>query len=331
MRILCVAFDSAYIFPSNLDRCGSGTMLGDSREDRPVDGGQESLRLCSHRRDDLWKIHENVCHIFACKYFQLLTFASQLNLHISIVKFKDLTVFGAGIPNLLVASQNIELLGLRVSNGKFDFSFCYWLIIIGIFLCPLMWLGSPKNMKWVKVKIIIFEFCFYFNFSCQRALASTSVIICTSVAVLTWASVLKESDDPNIVKVDSFDPFNPPFINLLKAYGIISFQFDIHPMLLTIAVDMQNRREIGRAVFSGLLTTLSLSLITTIIVSGTYGQGITSNVLQSLPKSWELYAIIGLVTVQLCLSNAVGSSALFQHIEDLFKIPRGKRIIDTTI
>lgn len=142
--------------------------------------------------------------------------------------------------------------------------------------------------------------------------------------MLTWASVLKESDDPNIVKTTEFDPFMPPFLNIMKAYGIISFQFDIHPMLLTIAVDMQNRKEIGRAVFGGLLTTLSLSLITTILVNRTYGQSITSNVLQSLPKTWELYAIIGLVTLQLCLSNAVGSSALFQHIEDLFNIPKGE-------
>lgn len=61
----------------------------------------------------------------------------------------DLTIFGAGIPNLLVASQNLELLGLRITNGTFDFSFCYFLIIIGLLLCPVMWLGSPKNMKWV--------------------------------------------------------------------------------------------------------------------------------------------------------------------------------------
>lgn len=62
----------------------------------------------------------------------------------------DLTVFGAGIPNLLVASQNLQLLGLRISEGKFDFSFCYYLLIIGIFLCPVMWLGSPKNMRYLR-------------------------------------------------------------------------------------------------------------------------------------------------------------------------------------
>lgn len=59
----------------------------------------------------------------------------------------DLTVFGSGIPNILVASQNLQLLGLRISDGSFDFSFCYFLLIIGLFLCPIMWLGSPKNMR----------------------------------------------------------------------------------------------------------------------------------------------------------------------------------------
>lgn len=45
------------------------------------------------------------------------------------------------------ASQNLQLLGHRISNGQFYFSFCYWLILIGLFMCPIMWLGSPKNMK----------------------------------------------------------------------------------------------------------------------------------------------------------------------------------------
>lgn len=81
----------------------------------------------------------------------------------------DVTVFGGGVPNLLVgnlikqecpiardtlkkkkkfsAAQNLQLLGNRISSGDFYFSFCYWLILIGLFMCPIMWLGSPKNMK----------------------------------------------------------------------------------------------------------------------------------------------------------------------------------------
>lgn len=153
-----------------------------------------------------------------------------------------------------------------------------------------------------------------------RLLATISVFICTSVAVLTWICIWREAEDKAVIPVEVFDPSNPPILNLLKAYGIISFQFDIHPMLLTIQVDMEDKRKIGRAVFSGLLATCTLSLITTLLVQETYGQGVSANVLESLPKSWTLYLIILLVTLQLCLSSAVGNSALFQHVEDVLNI-----------
>lgn len=44
------------------------------------------------------------------------------------------------------------------------------------------------------------------------------------------------------------------------------------------------------------------------------------NVLENLPKSNSLYFAIMLVTLQLCLSSAVGNSALFQHIEEYLGI-----------
>ncbi|XP_063703827.1 uncharacterized protein LOC134833442 [Culicoides brevitarsis] len=255
-----------------------------------------------------------------------LTFGKKMSYLVTILL--DVTVFGGGIPNLLVASQNLELLGSRITHGAFKFSFCYWLIIIGCLLCPLMWLGSPKNMK---------------------ILASVSVTVCSSVAVLTWLSIF---DDTNIVDntsddlwvggnvtnnatdiweeeiVREYEPFAglsmdpPPAINLLKAYGIIAFQFDIHPMLLTIQVDMKEKRKIGKAVCYGILTTCFLSAMTTLLASYRYGIFTTANVLESLPRSWDLYLIILLVTLQLCLSSAVGSSALFQHIEDLLGASR---------
>lgn len=76
-----------------------------------------------------------------------MAFGEPMKIFVTILL--DLTVFGAGIPNLLVASENLQLLGLRITSGSFDFSFCYYLIIIGMFLCPIMWLGSPKNMRYV--------------------------------------------------------------------------------------------------------------------------------------------------------------------------------------
>jgi solute carrier family 32 (vesicular inhibitory amino acid transporter) len=74
-----------------------------------------------------------------------LTYGPKASIFVTVLL--DITVFGCGIPNLLVASQNLELLGVRLTNGSFDISFCIWLVVIGVLLCPIMWLGSPKNMK----------------------------------------------------------------------------------------------------------------------------------------------------------------------------------------
>lgn len=61
----------------------------------------------------------------------------------------DVSIFANGIPNIVMAAQNLELVGDRISDGHFQFSFCYWAIIVGVCICPLVWLGSPKHMRFV--------------------------------------------------------------------------------------------------------------------------------------------------------------------------------------
>lgn len=50
----------------------------------------------------------------------------------------------------------------------------------------------------------------------------------------------------------------PDLKTLLKVYGMIAFQFDIHPMLMTIEVDMERKRKIGNAVCYGILSKLTI-------------------------------------------------------------------------
>ncbi|KFB44113.1 AGAP002376-PA-like protein [Anopheles sinensis] len=252
-----------------------------------------------------WTIAEKLDPSIVAKnrypYAAIAEFTYGRRMSVFVTVLLDLTVFGGGIPNLLVAAQNLQLLGSRISGSTFEVSFCYWLIIIGLFLCPIMWLGSPKNM---------------------RILASISVIVCSSVALLTWISIAEDRDGAEFVPFSGITLGLPPLVQLLKAYGIIAFQFDIHPMLLTIQVDMQHKRHIGKAVLYGIVTTCTLSAVTTLLTAYRYGMDATSNVLQILPRSWSLYLTILLVTLQLCLSSAVGSSALFQHIEDVLGASR---------
>lgn len=68
--------------------------------------------------------------------------------------------------------------------------------------------------------------------------------------------------------------------------------------------------------------TCFMAVGTTILSAYRYGNTVTANVLEMLPRSNSLYFAIMMVTLQLCLSSAVGSSALFQHIEDMLGIPR---------
>ncbi|XP_063369450.1 probable sodium-coupled neutral amino acid transporter 6 isoform X1 [Cydia amplana] len=209
----------------------------------------------------------------------------------------DATVFSAGVPNFIVASQSMQLFWWKISGGEVGISYCVWMVILGLLLCPVMWLGSPKDMK---------------------SLAVTSVAIVSTVALCVWTSILLDDSSPPSAGL----PDQPQLQDLVVAYGIIAFQFDIHPMLLTIQVDMKDSRKINRAVFCGFAFTGALFAVTSALAAHRYGSAVETNILQGIPPSIALFLVALLVTLQLCLSSAVGNSALFQHVEDLLHIPR---------
>ncbi|XP_050064150.1 uncharacterized protein LOC114122862 isoform X2 [Aphis gossypii] len=139
----------------------------------------------------------------------------------------DVAVFGACIPNLLIASYNLHILGIKLSKDSFDVSPCIWLIVIGIILCPPLWLGSPKDMKWI---------------------ASSSVFFVGSVSVLTWISMYD-------TQREIYEPIPEPSWNSVAlAYGLLAFQFDVHPLVLTIQMDMVNKRKLPLAIICAFLS-----------------------------------------------------------------------------
>ncbi|KAM0729476.1 Amino acid transporter AVT1C [Formica fusca] len=210
----------------------------------------------------------------------------------------DLTVFGCGIPNLLVASQNLHLFGLKISGQRFDFSFCYWLLIVGVLLCPLMWLGSPRDMKWV---------------------ATCSSITVTLTAILVWWSIITDDRASS-----NFAPVvtSPTWDKFISGYGMLAFQFDVHPTLMTIQVDMRQPRDIDRAIFSSFLTSGSLFAVTACLAVWKYGDNTTANILEAMPSGSVADIAILLAALQLCFSSVIGYSALFQHLEDHWNVRR---------
>ncbi|XP_075233164.1 uncharacterized protein LOC142331271 isoform X2 [Lycorma delicatula] len=207
----------------------------------------------------------------------------------------DLTVFAGGVPNLLVASQNMQLLGEKAASLKWDVSYCYWMPVIGLALCPFMWLGSPKDMKWLVV-------------------SSSGVVV--AVSFLTWISIIG-ANVPSRTAVPA-----PSWEAIAIAYGILAFQFDIHPLILTVQVDMANKMKLGQAVAAGFSVTGGLFITTTILATLRYGSDLDNNLLMTLPSSKLLDINLLLVTLQVCLSTVVGCTALFQDLEEKLGIKK---------
>ncbi|XP_028127962.1 uncharacterized protein LOC114324357 [Diabrotica virgifera virgifera] len=211
----------------------------------------------------------------------------------------DLTVFGAGVPNLIVASQNLQLLGQRISNGSVDISYCFWIIMVGMILCPILWFGSPKDMK---------------------CLCSLSVCVVTSVFLLICGCILFNTNESTIQPAQSDITF--PWKTMLKAYGILAFQFDIHPSILTIQVDMNDKSQLSKAIIGGFSITLGMFGITTLLAYLKLGMLDEPSILEILPSTVFLHITAALVAIQLCLTSAVGNSALYQQMEDCMSISR---------
>ncbi|XP_012532039.1 amino acid transporter AVT1C [Monomorium pharaonis] len=214
-----------------------------------------------------------------------------------VTLFLNLTVFGCGIPNLLVASQNLHLFGLKVSEQNFYLSFCYWLLIIGFLLCPLMWLGSPRDMKWV-------------------ATCSSITVILT--AILTWWSIINDDRIFNVVSIAT----SPTWDKFISGYGMLAFQFDVHPTLMTIQVDMRHPSDIDKAIFFSFITSGSLFTVTACLAVWKYGENTTANILEAVPSGPVANIAILLAALQLCFSSVIGYSALFQYLEDQWSVQR---------
>ncbi|KXZ75910.1 uncharacterized protein mah isoform X2 [Tribolium castaneum] len=215
----------------------------------------------------------------------------------------NVTIFGGGIPNLIVASQNIELLGLRLSSDTFEVSFCYWIIIIGMILCPVLWLGSPKDMKLL----------------CTISVANVVIVFLLVTECLIFSSRTPTTTD------DSFQTEQSFWELMFICYGIISFQFDIHPSILTIQVDMREKSKLNSAVLGGFAISLGMFSIVTALAASKYGLSVKPSLLETLPTTIPLHFAALFVALQLCLSSAVSNSALYQYMEDCMSISPGKK------
>lgn len=91
---------------------------------------------------------------------------------------------------------------------------------------------------------LIYDFSF-------RILCSISVCVVVLVFGFVLSSLLQTTVLESDLRISNTNLDINIWKNIAIAYGVLSFQFDIHPTLLAIQVDMYRKSNIDFAVISG--------------------------------------------------------------------------------
>ncbi|KAG7157116.1 Amino acid transporter AVT1C-like 2, partial [Homarus americanus] len=174
-----------------------------------------------------------------------------------VTVMQDLAIFGAAVPFMLLASETLQQLVEKLAG--LNFSFCYWLLITTIILTPLLWLGTPKDLGVV------------------TWIGASSVVL---VSILTLVGLILDAPDTSDPA-----PVTPSLAAAAYCFAAVAFQFDIHPMILTVQMDMRQKHRLPHA------------LVVAFIV-------------------WLTRAIF-----QLLLCLVLGINTLFQDLENSLHIP----------
>ncbi|XP_055332577.1 uncharacterized protein LOC129584441 [Paramacrobiotus metropolitanus] len=204
----------------------------------------------------------------------------------------NITLFGAGTVFLLLAAENMKTLFCNL--GGIAISQCYWILIVAAVLCPILWLGTPKD---------------FWPLAMGAALATAiAVVLIIIQAGLDFTPGVKYG-------TSSFSVF-------FLAFGTMAFAFGGHPTFPTIQDDMKDGKKFGRAAFFAYAMILILYLPMITVGFAVYGEGLKSNILKSITPGGLQYASLILVTMHLLFASNIVWNAVFQETEEILKVPK---------
>ncbi|OQV18096.1 hypothetical protein BV898_07867 [Hypsibius exemplaris] len=203
-----------------------------------------------------------------------------------------ITLFGAGTVFILLAAENMKTLFCNI--GGIAISQCYWILIVAAVLCPLLWLGTPKD---------------FWPLAFGAAAA-------TAIAVLLVVIQAAEDAQPDVQQTST------GFSAFFLAFGTMAFAFGGHPTFPTVQDDMKEGRKFGKAVLFAYIMIILLYI--PIIVTGfaVYGDKLEHNILKNMTSGGLQYASLILVTLHLLTASNIVWSAVFQETEEILKVPK---------
>uniref|UniRef100_T1KQS2 Amino acid transporter transmembrane domain-containing protein n=1 Tax=Tetranychus urticae TaxID=32264 RepID=T1KQS2_TETUR len=217
----------------------------------------------------------------------------------------QICLFGASTVILLICAELIS----QFCKSYFHLPFGLWILIIGLCLCPFMWLGSPGEM-W---------------FAAAAALATTSVAV-----VLILIDVAKDYED-----LTTSAPVTKPTLTAISlAFGTFLFSFGGTAAFPTFQNDMKDKSKFTMSVIIGFVALLALYLPTAILGYLTYGNTVKNNIISTIPDGIKKSAAILLLSCHLFFAFVIVINGAVQEIESKLKIPNAfgwKRVTVRTL
>ncbi|KAK3097482.1 hypothetical protein FSP39_010023, partial [Pinctada imbricata] len=212
-----------------------------------------------------------------------------------VVSFSiNFTLFGVGTVFLLLASENIEQ--LLEEWFDIDWSFCYWLMVLAVILCPMTFFGTPADFWPV-------------------AVGATGATALACVLLLIRMGMDKGNVHPVQHDSTKFTPF-------FMAFGTIVFAFGGHPAFPTFQTDMKRPKDFKWAVLLGYMVVMLMYLPVATTGYFIYGNKVDDNILQTVSKGGLVYTVVILITIHLVLGFIIVLNPFCQELEKYCKVPR---------
>ncbi|RWS09375.1 amino acid transporter ANT1-like protein [Dinothrombium tinctorium] len=203
----------------------------------------------------------------------------------------DVQLFGTAIVFLLLSAE----LTHNIVRPYFDITFCDFIVIIGVILCPLTWLKSPHHFWPVA----------------YGAMACTAISCVLIVAVIVMQS--PEKIEMATHSIPTFNSFLLGFSTMLFAFGGIC-------ALPTFQNDMKNKQQFPVAVIIGFL--ILLIIYYPLAVGGflVYGDKVDDNVLNTTQNGTITTIVNVLMDFHLFCAFLIVVNPLNQDLEQRFGI-----------
>ncbi|XP_042898187.2 uncharacterized protein [Parasteatoda tepidariorum] len=201
-----------------------------------------------------------------------------------------ITAIGIGVVYLLLSAQVAQSMTETFSHLDYK----YWIIILGVILCPLTWFGSIEKFQFAGLGALV-----------------TMVLACLGMFVGSILDLSKENIEENEA---------PTFSTISLSFGTMIFSFGGIFFFPTVQNDMEYKKKFSIAVLISYATLLILYIPVTVVGYFVYGSDVKPNLILSIGKGGLRTFIEICLAIHTFLAFLLGINPVYQEIEEAFNV-----------